>query len=190
VAVGRAFARGSGDHSSVDDTPPAASLPPPPTIAMAAATAPVRPRRGARVAVIGLALVAAFAIGLAAVLALSQDDDAPAVAAAPPPPPPPPPSPPPVRPVVQLPLAAPPPSPAPPPAVPTTIALHVITDPPGATVVLDGVRLGTAPFTGELPRRSELAWLKVRRSDRLPVRIQVPLDHDVDWTVRLPPRPH
>jgi len=166
--------------------PPVASLPPPPTIVVAPAAAPVRTRHGARIAVIGAALVAAFAIGIVAVLALSQDDDAPAVAPAPPPPP---------APAIRLPVVAPPapvPAPGPPPApvAPTTIALHVITDPPGATVVLDGVRLGTAPFTGELPRRSELAWLKVRRSDRLPVRIQVPLDHDVDWTVRLPPRPH
>ena len=67
--------------------------------------------------------------------------------------------------------------------------MRVVTDPPGATVVLDGVRLGTSPYTGQVTIRTGRSWLKVRRSDRLPVKIPVALDRDVTWNVRLPPRP-
>ncbi len=83
------------------------------------------------------------------------------------------------------PMAAPPEPPAPPPP-PATIQLHVVTDPPGATVVLDGVRLGSAPFTAALPVSGKAAWLKVRMPHHVPVKIQVSLEHDVSWNVRLP----
>ena len=69
------------------------------------------------------------------------------------------------------------------------VTLHVVTDPPGATVVLDGVRLGTSPYIGQVTIRTVRSWLKVRRSDRLPVKIPVALDRDVTWNVRLPARP-
>ncbi|MGE5183191.1 MAG: PEGA domain-containing protein, partial [Acidobacteriota bacterium] len=94
----------------------------------------------------------------------------------PPPPPPPPPAPP----------KAAEPAPAP---VPTTITLHVISDPPGATVVLDGVRLGTAPFTQELPIADRDAWLKVRLPHHIATKIRVSLARDIEWNVRLQPLP-
>ncbi|MEO8706294.1 MAG: serine/threonine-protein kinase [Kofleriaceae bacterium] len=67
------------------------------------------------------------------------------------------------------------------------ITLDVVTDPPGASVVVDGVKLGTSPFHAEIAAKP-LAVLKVRRSDRVPVKIKVALDRDYTWTVRLPPR--
>jgi hypothetical protein len=77
------------------------------------------------------------------------------------------------------------PPPAPAPAPPPTITLHVTTDPVGATVVLDGVRLGTAPYTATLPASHKNGWLKVRMQHYNAVRIQVPLESDVDWNVQL-----
>jgi len=61
----------------------------------------------------------------------------------------------------------------------------VVTDPPGATVVLDGVRLGTSPFTAEVPIKHGGAWLKVRKKHHLPVKIRVSLEADVTWNVEL-----
>lgn len=80
---------------------------------------------------------------------------------------------------------------APPPVVaiaPTEITLQVVSDPPGATVVLDGVRLGVAPYTARLPIKHGLGWLKVRKVGRVPIKIHVSLDHDVTWNPRLPAR--
>lgn len=68
------------------------------------------------------------------------------------------------------------------------MTLHVITDPPGATVVLDGVRLGTSPYLAEVSIKPGTAWLKVRKSTHNAVKIQVSLDRDVTWNVRLRPR--
>jgi hypothetical protein len=79
---------------------------------------------------------------------------------------------------------------APPKTAATTpghVVLHVITDPPDSTVVLDGVRMGRTPFHAEVPARKE-AWLKVRRFDRTPVATRVILDRDVSWQVKLPPK--
>jgi hypothetical protein len=73
------------------------------------------------------------------------------------------------------------------PAAPGHIMLDVVTDPPDATVVLDGVRLGRSPYHAEVVAKPT-AWLKVRKSDRIPVRVKVSLDHDYTWTVTLPPR--
>ncbi|CAN5910006.1 hypothetical protein BH11MYX3_BH11MYX3_31090 [soil metagenome] len=67
----------------------------------------------------------------------------------------------------------------------TEITLHVTTEPVGATVVLDGVRLGTTPFTAKLPVRSKPAWLKVRRRGSIPTKTQVSLERDVTWSVQL-----
>jgi hypothetical protein len=64
--------------------------------------------------------------------------------------------------------------------------LDVTTDPVGATVVLDGVRLGTAPFHAPVKRKAGTAWLKVRMHGRLPIKKAVTLDGDVSWTVHLP----
>ncbi len=71
------------------------------------------------------------------------------------------------------------------PAASNEITLRVTTEPVGATVVLDGVRLGTTPFTAKLPARSKLAWLKVRRRGSIATKIQVSLDRDVTWSVEL-----
>ena len=89
-------------------------------------------------------------------------------------------------------VAAPAPVPAAAPAAaqpdPDTVMLTVTSDPPGATVVLDGVRLGTAPYRAPISLAHKLGWLKVRMVGRIPIKKQVSLDHDVEWTIALPPR--
>jgi hypothetical protein len=99
--------------------------------------------------------------------------------------------------VLPAPIRSPPPShhslvPVSPPPAPVsyaaaTVMLHVTTEPAGATVVLDGVRLGTTPFTAPVRAKAGGAWLKVRMRHRVPVRIRVALEHDVDWNVTLHP---
>lgn len=93
-----------------------------------------------------------------------------------PPPPPPAPAPAPAR-RSPAPTAA--------PAASTEVTLRVTTEPAGATVVLDGVRLGTTPFTEMVPLRSKPAWLKVRRRGSVATKTQLSLDRDVTWSVRL-----
>jgi hypothetical protein len=68
------------------------------------------------------------------------------------------------------------------------VLLTVTTDPPDATVVLDGVRLGRTPFSARVPARSREAWLKVRRHAFIAVKTRVSLEHDVQWEVHLRPR--
>jgi serine/threonine-protein kinase len=169
-------------------------LAPSPVLSLPRVSAPPPPksRRGPRIAMVGVAL--AFVVGVVAITAFSGDD-VPTAAPVATPPVAVPRAPTPVAPRAPVPPVAPgpalaPPSPpvTPPPSAGDRVTLQVITDPPGATVVLDGVRLGTAPYTLELPARQGLAWLKVRKSDRLPVKIRVSLDHDVTWNVRLPAR--
>jgi len=76
----------------------------------------------------------------------------------------------------------------PPPAVvPDRVMLDVVTDPPDATVLLDGVRLGKTPYHAEVQTK-QTAWLKVRRSDRFPMKIKVSLERAVSWNVTLRPR--
>jgi serine/threonine-protein kinase len=100
----------------------------------------------------------------------------------------------------EAPAAAPAPSPAPSPAAapapspaPTAqpdgeqVKLHVTSDPTGATVVLDGVRLGTTPFDGSVELKHAQGWLKVRKKHYKAIKIQVSLDHDVAWEATLPP---
>jgi eukaryotic-like serine/threonine-protein kinase len=65
-----------------------------------------------------------------------------------------------------------------------TVLLHVTSDPEGATVVLDGVRLGVTPFAARVPEK-DAAWLKVRMKGFAAVKTRVSLDHDVDWNVAL-----
>jgi serine/threonine protein kinase len=67
----------------------------------------------------------------------------------------------------------------------TTVRLHVTTQPEGATVVLDGQRLGVTPFTAEIPRKNGLGWLKVRMKKHRAVKTRVSLDGDVHWDVQL-----
>jgi hypothetical protein len=88
------------------------------------------------------------------------------------------------------PVAPPPPAPPPTPAPvakPDTIQLDVTTRPAGATVVLDGVRLGTTPYTATVPAKAAQGWLKVRMHGHIAVKTRVPLDHDVRWDVQLQP---
>jgi hypothetical protein len=79
--------------------------------------------------------------------------------------------------------------PAPAPTPPATVMLHVTTDPAGATVVLDGVRLGVTPFDTQVPAKGQ-AWLKVRMRKYIAVRTRVSLDQDVSWDVQLRPLSH
>jgi serine/threonine protein kinase len=80
----------------------------------------------------------------------------------------------------------PPPAPAPVVAQPrTTVTLQVTTDPPGATVVLDGVRLGVTPFSAPVAIKSTDAWLKVRMHGYAAVKTRVSLNQDVRWDVEL-----
>lgn len=81
-------------------------------------------------------------------------------------------------------------APPPPPAVEkreprTTVMLHVTSDPTGATVVLDGVRLGVTPFSEPVAIKTGDAWLKVRMRGHAAVKTRVSLDNDVRWDVQL-----
>ena len=87
------------------------------------------------------------------------------------------------------PMPKPTPPPAPPaaqtPVAPGTVLLHVTTEPSGATVVLDGVRLGTTPFSARVPAKPGKAWLKVRMRKHVAVKTRVSLEQDVHWDVEL-----
>jgi hypothetical protein len=129
--------------------------------------------------------VAAFAVlvTLISVMALSTSSEAPTaqpgdavVAAAPSPPAAP--SPAPVKP-------APAPALARPAAHAGTVMLHVITEPDGATVVLDGVRLGVTPFSGAVNVRPGQAWLKVRKRGFIAKKTRVSFEHEIEWDVSL-----
>lgn len=91
----------------------------------------------------------------------------------------------------QVPVPSPRPvAPAQPPAVATreprtTVMLHVTSDPSGATVVLDGVRLGVTPFSAPVAMKDGPAWLKVRLRRHAAVKTRVSLDKDVRWDVQL-----
>jgi serine/threonine-protein kinase len=141
------------------------------------------PRRAAKVMVSAAVLALGFAGG-AIVLKKTCGDTAPVPEAA----------------SIAVPLTTPaaqprpvaPPPPAPPPtpapvAKPDTIQLDVTTRPAGATVVLDGVRLGTTPYTATVPAKAAQGWLKVRMHGHIAVKTRVPLDHDVRWDVQLQP---
>jgi hypothetical protein len=65
------------------------------------------------------------------------------------------------------------------------VLLQVTTEPVGATVVLDGVRLGVAPLSIRIPSRSKPAVLKVRKRGHSAVKTRVSLEHDVRWDVQL-----
>ena len=72
-------------------------------------------------------------------------------------------------------------------AVVDTVTLTVTSSPPGATVVLDGVRLGTTPFVGSIPAAKKSGTLKVRMRNHLAVKTTVDRTTDIRWDVRLPP---
>ncbi|HEY5949918.1 MAG TPA: protein kinase [Kofleriaceae bacterium] len=66
-----------------------------------------------------------------------------------------------------------------------TVTLTVSSDPIGATVVLDGVRLGVTPFSAPVSGKQGLAWLKVRKRGFAAVKTRVSLEHDVSWEITL-----
>ena len=57
--------------------------------------------------------------------------------------------------------------------------------PDGATVVLDGTRLGTTPFVTTVPAGPREATLKVRKRGHTPRKVKVRFDEDVTWDVEL-----
>jgi serine/threonine-protein kinase len=138
------------------------------------------PRRFVKVAIASTVLLLGFAGG-ALVLKETCGDTAPTpeitAAAAP------------VPMVAPAPVVAPAAAPTPAPVVAKadTIQLAVTTRPAGATVVLDGVRLGTTPYTATVPSKAAQGWLKVRMHGRVAVKTRVPLDRDVRWDVQLQP---
>jgi serine/threonine-protein kinase len=143
-------------------------------------------RRSRQLAIAATATVGVALIALALVIARGTESDPPAAPARPAPPqqPEPPPAP-----RVEAPAPATPRAPAPlAQPRPDTVLLTVTTDPPDATVVLDGVRLGRTPFTARVPSKIKPAWLKVRRHDYIAVKTRVSLERDVTWDVHLRPR--
>jgi hypothetical protein len=63
--------------------------------------------------------------------------------------------------------------------------LQVTSNPTGATVVLDGVRLGVTPFSAPVAIKASDAWLKVRKQGYAAVKTRVSLDKDVTWEVNM-----
>ncbi|MBV8757204.1 MAG: protein kinase [Deltaproteobacteria bacterium] len=68
-----------------------------------------------------------------------------------------------------------------------SVLLNVSSKPVGATVVLDGVRLGVTPYTGPVAIKPTGAWLKVRKHGYVAVKTRVSLERDVHWDVELRP---
>ena len=191
-------ARGTGPQEALDDDPttpipqvePLRLHVPPPLVFAPVEPVVIRPRhhrRAPRWPVIAAIAIAAGALTAVIVGAVWSSGGGevhmlpqpwPPPLPSPPPPPPPPPAP--------APHAAVAPEPAP---VPTTIKLHVVSEPAGATVVLDGVRLGSAPLTADLPIVEREGWLKVRLPHYIATKIRVSLARDVEWNVKLRPMP-
>jgi hypothetical protein len=70
-------------------------------------------------------------------------------------------------------------------AVAAEITIRVTSTPPGATVVLDGKKLGKTPFEIKMPRSSVTVELKIRRDGYASKRIDVTLDKDIEVTATL-----
>jgi eukaryotic-like serine/threonine-protein kinase len=79
-------------------------------------------------------------------------------------------------------------TPAPPPA--ETVHLHVATTPGGATVELDGKRLGATPLDVELARRDREAHLVISHDGFTEVRQRLDLRGDQSLSLVLPPVAH
>ncbi|MBA3462333.1 MAG: protein kinase [Deltaproteobacteria bacterium] len=195
-----AFARGSGYYESLtddlddqvtsrvatvepdDDAAPSLRWsPPPPTMTR------IRPKRWPVFAILGACVIAAAVTALAIFGGTQSQRVAAATEPAPASPMPRPSAPAATQQVATTPAR--PPAPLPPAPMSTEVMLSVTTEPSGATVVLDGVRLGTTPFTGSVPARTKPAWLKVRRRGSSATKIRVSLERDVTWDVRLRPHP-
>jgi eukaryotic-like serine/threonine-protein kinase len=84
-----------------------------------------------------------------------------------------------------------PPAPPPPlpavvgPPAPATVTIQVTSVPDGATVLLDGGRLGKTPVTATIPASDAEIVLKIRKRGHAPQKMVVPADRDVSWDVRL-----
>lgn len=154
----------------VSPAPPAVSSAPPPAL-------PVRGLRS--VAAVGLL---ALALGGGTWWAVSQLQSAPApVQAAPSAPTP-----------VQA--AAPPPRPVAQPAAeraaaaPARPTTHLVSEPPGAEVTVDGVVIGNTPIEVPLPEEGTQP-LRLTLPDHLPVERELTIDARSEWALTLPPRP-
>ena len=172
-------------------TPPPVVLPPRPprsaigTITSVSAITPLpRGRLGLWIMV---GIFAVVAVGLLAMLATPEDDRvASRPEPAPEPAPVPAPAPAPVAAPAPVPVAAAMADPDPEidPAAPL-VTLRVTTTPDGATVVLDGTRLGTTPFVTTVPAGPREAVLKVRKRGHSARKTKVTFEEDVTWDVEL-----
>jgi eukaryotic-like serine/threonine-protein kinase len=83
--------------------------------------------------------------------------------------------------------------PPPPPPIVTPIrdTVHVVitTTPSDATILLDGQRLGHAPFEGDVPATSGMHVLKIRRRGYLPLKFDIELANDVVRDITLQASP-
>ncbi len=155
---------------------PAAAAPfSPPRPAAAGGRSPATPALPVRsyrwVAVVA---VLALVLGAGAWWAVSQlqTTPSPVQAALPPPPAEPPPT-------------APPPAPTPAPAGPAT---HLVSEPPGAEVTVDGVLLGNAPLDVPLPEEGA-QLLRLTLPDHLPVERELTAETPGEWVLTLSRRP-
>lgn len=71
-----------------------------------------------------------------------------------------------------LPISKPAPAPAP------DVHIRIISRPPGARILMDGVALGRTPFDGQLPRRDELTTFELIRAGYQKTTVALPLDSD------------
>jgi hypothetical protein len=71
--------------------------------------------------------------------------------------------------------------------LPDTVRLRVTTTPAGATVELEGKRLGATPLDVELPRRDGEAQLVISRDGFTEVKQRLDLSDDSAVTLALPP---
>ena len=138
---------------------------------------------GGRTRYRGFAIAGAIVTALIGVAALlvERESSAPDATSRPPPPASSP------HPAVRPEVAAPAPRPAEKRVPRTTVMLAVTSEPVGATVVLDGVRLGVTPYSAPVAIKQNGAWLKVRKTHYIAVKTRVSLEQDVHWNVELKP---
>ncbi|CAN5909132.1 hypothetical protein BH11MYX2_BH11MYX2_30870 [soil metagenome] len=139
-------------------------------------TLPFGARRWHIAAIIAGGLGAGLLVGFVAVMTMGHSTAKPVVAAP--------------TPVVAQPRVAAKPAAvvvAPPTAAPlaTEVTLSVTSMPSGATVVLDGERLGVTPFTQKIARTDKPSFLKVRMVGYTAQRIVVKRGDDLTWRVAL-----
>jgi serine/threonine protein kinase len=142
-------------------------------------TLPFGARRWHVAAIIGGGLGAGLLVGFIAVMTMSRATTHVApVAVAPAPRVPPPPA-------VAQPAIVAKTAPAKPAPIADEITLSVASMPSGATVVLDGVRLGVTPLTQKIARSDKPSFLKVRRVGYVAQRIPVKRGANITWRVQM-----